>query len=43
MMKWTVKWGYVKKIQDLSCLSRPRHTWGFASHMNLKEIFIHLL
>jgi len=25
-----------------SCLSRPRHTWGFTSHMNLKEIFIHL-
>jgi len=43
MMKWMVKWGEEKNIQNIICLSRPRHTWGFTSHMNLKEIFIHLL
>jgi len=38
-----VKWGDEKNVQNFICLSRPRHTWWFTSHMNLKEIFIHLL
>jgi hypothetical protein len=38
-----VKLGDENNIQNFICLSRPRHTWQFTFHMNLKEIFIHLL